>query len=286
METLGMWREVGFLAEAFRCFADMGLSIDLVSTAESNVTVTLDTGQEAIDETTLERLQSSLESMCRVNIIEKAEVVSLVGQKIRALLHEIGPAFEVFSEHRIHLVSQAANDLNLSFVVEEGQSHRLLKKLHGSLIRPMANDPVFGPTWDELQADDRPAQALSEPWWSNRCERLLEIGAEYQSAYVYDLETIAVACDRLSSLENIDRVYYAIKANNNPDILRTIEAAGVNFECVSPGEIDHVFALFPDISLRRVLFTPNFAPRSEYEYGLQKGVGLTLDNLYPLQGVG
>jgi diaminopimelate decarboxylase/aspartate kinase len=283
METLGMWREVGFLAEAFRCFADMGLSIDLVSTAESNVTVTLDTGQEAIDETTLERLQSSLESMCRVNIIEKAEVVSLVGQKIRALLHEIGPAFEVFSEHRIHLVSQAANDLNLSFVVEEGQSHRLLKKLHGSLIRPMANDPVFGPTWDELQADDRPAQALSEPWWSNKRERLLEIGAEYQSAYVYDLETIAVACDRLSSLENIDRVYYAIKANNNPDILRTIEAAGVNFECVSPGEIDHVFTLFPDIDPRRILFTPNFAPRSEYEYGLQKGVWLTLDNLYPLQ---
>jgi diaminopimelate decarboxylase/aspartate kinase len=117
METLGMWREVGFLAAAFKCFADLGLSIDLVSTAESNVTVTLDTGQEAIDEHALVQLRISLERMCHVEIIEKAEVVSLVGQKIRALLHEIGPAFEVFAEHRILLVSQAANDLNLSFVV-------------------------------------------------------------------------------------------------------------------------------------------------------------------------
>ncbi len=42
METLGMWQEVGFLADAFRCFSDLGLSVDLVSTSESNVTVTLD----------------------------------------------------------------------------------------------------------------------------------------------------------------------------------------------------------------------------------------------------
>ena len=127
--------EVGFLTEAFRCFSDMGLSIDLVSTAESNVTVTLDTGHESIDSDTLARLRQSLERLCRVEIIDKAEVVSLVGQKIRAMLHEIGPALQVFAEHRIHLVSQAASDLNLSFVVEEGQAYRLIKQLHGDLIQ-------------------------------------------------------------------------------------------------------------------------------------------------------
>lgn len=283
METLGMWREVGFLAEAFKCFADLGLSIDLVSTAESNVTVTLDTGQEAIDSSTLAQLRSKLECLCRVDIIENTEVVSLVGRKIRALLHEIGPAFEVFAEHKIHLISQAANDLNLSIVVEEGQSNRLLKKLHGSLVRPMEHDPVFGPTWDELQADRPAEQVISEPWWSKKQEQLLGIGTTHPSAYVYDLETVNRACRQLDSLKNIDRVHYAVKANNHPDVLRTIEAAGLNFECVSPGEIDHILALFPDIDRRRILYTPNFAARSEYEYGLEQGVWLTLDNLYPMQ---
>src|SRR5208337_1230852 len=33
----------------------------------------------------------------------------------------------------------------------------------------------------------------------------------------------------------------------------------------------------------RVLFTPNFAPRAEYAYGFERGVRVTLDNLYPLK---
>jgi len=283
METLGMWREVGFLADAFACFGEMGLSIDLVSTAETNVTVTLDTGLEPIDAATLGRLRSSLERLCRVKIIENAEVVSLVGQKIRALLHEIGPALEVFEEHRIHLVSQAANDLNLSFVVEEGQAHRLLKKLHASLVRAPQTDAVFGPTWSELQAEPAPAVSVRAPWWAGKRERLLEIGAAESSAYVYDLESVRGACGRLAALDNIDRVYYAIKANDHPAILRTIDAAGLNFECVSPGEIDHVLGLFPELDRHRILFTPNFAPRAEYEHALAKGVWVTLDNLHPLR---
>lgn len=60
-------------------------------------------------------------------------------------------------------------------------------------------------------------------------------------------------------------------------------AAGLDFECVSPGEIDHVLALFPELDRQRILFTPNFAPRDEYEYALRKGVRMTLDNLYPLR---
>ncbi len=282
METVGMWHEVGFLAEAFRCFSDMGLSIDLVSTAESNVTVTLDMGQEPIDSGTLARLCQLLERLCRVEIITKAEVVSLVGQKIRAMLHEIGPAFAVFAEHRIHLVSQAANDLNLSFVVEEGQAHRLIKQLHHDL-GPTRTDDVFGPTWAELQIDSLPVAADSEPWWVQKRQQLLEIGAEAASSYVYDTESIRGACERLQSLKNIDQIFYAIKANSHPKVLRTVEATGINFECVSPGEIAHVLAQFPDLDPQRILFTPNFAPREEYAYALECGVWVTLDNLHPLK---
>ncbi|MDP6675834.1 MAG: bifunctional aspartate kinase/diaminopimelate decarboxylase, partial [Gammaproteobacteria bacterium] len=282
METVGMWREVGFLTEAFRCFSDMGLSIDLVSTAESNVTVTLDTGHEPIDSGSLKRLCQSLERLCRVKIIARAEVVSLVGQKIRAMLHEIGPALEAFAEHRIHLVSQAANDLNLSFVVEEGQAHRLIKQLHHDL-GPSRTDDVFGLTWTELQRDLVPATVVSEPWWVQKRQELLEIGAEASSSYVYDSESIRGACERLQSLKNIDRVFYAIKANSHPKVLRTVEASGVNFECVSPGEIAHVLAQFPGLDRQRILFTPNFAPREEYAHALDCGVWVTLDNLHPLK---
>jgi len=97
---------------------------------------------------------------------------------------------------------------------------------------------------------------------------------------------VQAACERLGALENIDSVYYAIKANSHPDILRTVDAAGLNFECVSPGEIDHVLTLFPDIDRRRILYTPNFAPRTEYQHALERDVWVTLDNLHPLRNWG
>src|SRR5690606_1614511 len=39
----------------------------------------------------------------------------------------------------------------------------------------------------------------------------------------------------------------------------------------------------PKLARDRILFTPNFAPRSEYEWALEQGIWLTLDNLYPLE---
>jgi diaminopimelate decarboxylase/aspartate kinase len=283
METLGMWHEVGFLADAFRCFSDLGLSVDLVSTSESNVTVTLDPGANPIDAQTLEQLGARLERLCRVRIIEGVEVVSLVGQKIRAALPEIGPALEVFDEYHIHLVSQSASDLNLSFVIEEGQAARLIQQLHGTLVHSGPDDEVFGETWEELRSGGRQARPHVEPWWVRRRVELVELGLRHQSAYVYDLATVRAAADRLKSLQSVQRIFFAMKANNSPDVLRVMHEEGLSFECVSPGEIGRVLELFPDIHRDRILYTPNFAPRSDYEFGLAQGVWVTLDNLHPLR---
>jgi diaminopimelate decarboxylase/aspartate kinase len=74
-----------------------------------------------------------------------------------------------------------------------------------------------------------------------------------------------------------------MKANSNREILKLVHDRGVNFECVSPGEIARVLEVVPGINRRRILFTPNFAPRGEYEQALEQGVWLTLDNLFPLR---
>ncbi|MBW7929738.1 MAG: bifunctional aspartate kinase/diaminopimelate decarboxylase [Gammaproteobacteria bacterium] len=283
METLGMWQEAGFLASAFGCFSELGLSIDLVSTSESNVTVTLDPGANALDAGVLAALRASLEKLCRVKIIENVEVVSLVGQKIRSVLHKLGSAFEAFQELRIHLVSQAASDLNLSIVVEEGQSRRVIQTLHELLVPPTREDAVFGPTWQELREGRTDGEALPEPWWARRRRELIALAEEHASAYVYDLQTVREAIARLQAMPALGRLLFAMKANSNPRVLQVVHEAGLGFECVSPGEIRRVLELFPGIDRRRILFTPNFAPRAEYAFGLEQGVWLTLDNIFPLR---
>lgn len=283
LDNVGMWHEVGFLARAFTVFSEHGVSIDLVSTSETNVTVSIDTADGELSEDVLRALVADLETLCRVRLITNCSAVSLVGRKIRTFLSRLAPALEVFEEERIHLVSQAANDLNLTFVIDEKQGTRLVDKLHGSMIRKTGGSPAFGPTWEQLFHSGATVEHAPDAWWMQKRDQLLEIAAGKLNAYVYDADSVRKAAAVLRGLTSVDRVLYAVKANFNPEIIRILDAEGVDFECVSPGEVEWLQQVIPDLDIARILFTPNFAPRDEYAWALDKGLLVTLDNLYPLQ---
>ncbi len=284
MESPGMWHQVGFLADAFQVFKQLGLSVDLVSTSETNVTVSLDPAANTLDPAALDRLRTALGELCRVEILGPCASLSLLGHNIRGILHELGTAFELFQDQKIYLVTQAANDLNFTFVIDESQGDRLVHQLHERLIQSIGSDKVMGPTWQQLFARNERAAAASN-WWEEPAKRrrLCEIATRESAAFVYDGATLDAAIAAVKRVGAVDRWAYAMKANWHPDILRRVHAAGLMLECVSQGELEHAFASVTGLAPQDVLFTPNFAPRGEYEYGLAKGVHVTLDNLYPLK---
>jgi diaminopimelate decarboxylase/aspartate kinase len=283
LESPGMWHEVGFLADAFQIFKAHGMSVDLVSTSETNVTVSLDPQANTMDKSAMDALVVALSGLCRAEIIGPCASVSLVGRNIRGILHELGEAFAFFAEQKIYLVSQAANDLNFTFVVDEDQADRLVEQLHALLIHPEPGDRVIGPTWEELFRKPGAVAAQERWWWQDKAPQLLASLEGRDAAYVYDAATVVASARDLLALKSIDRVHYATKANWNPALLQLLYAAGVKMECVSHAELDHVFATLPGIKPDDVLFTPNFAPRAEYEYALTRGVHVTIDNLHALR---
>lgn len=283
MQSATMWHEVGFLADAFACFKNHGVSIDLVSTSETNVTVTIDAADDLAPDAVLQALVSDLEQLCRVRIVENCAVVSLVGRKIRTILPRLAPALDAFEDEKIHLVSQAANDLNLSFVIDAHQAQRLLVKLHSSIIRNEGGGTLFGPSWEQINKGDEVTAPCARPWWMERREELLKLTEIESSAYVYNLDTVRQSAKGLRQLSCIDRVLYALKANTNSSVIRELATQGVDFDCVSPGEVRRLTSVLPKFDKRRILFTPNFAPRSEYAWAIEQGLQLTLDSLYPLE---
>jgi diaminopimelate decarboxylase/aspartate kinase len=283
LDSPGMWHQVGFLADVFAVFKEHGMSVDLVSTSETNVTVTLDPAANTLDGELLGNLQRDLGKLSGVRIIGPCASVSLVGRNIRAILHKLGDAFALFEEQKVYLVSQAANDLNFTFVVDENQCDRLVEQLHDLLIRPLPGDPVLGPTWEQLFAKPQEVALRALPWWAVKRDALLGALAQRDSAYVYDLAQVAQAARSIAGLGSIGRALYALKANPHPDILRKLAGAGIGFDCVSLAEIEHVLRVVPGLSPERILFTPNFAPRAEYERALALGVHVTIDNLFVLQ---
>lgn len=282
MEGIGMWQQVGFLAEVFALFAKHGLSVDLIGSAETNVTVSLDPSENLVNTDVLAALSADLSQVCKVKVIVPCAAITLVGRGMRSLLYKLSDVWATFGRERVHMISQSSNDLNLTFVIDEADADGLLPILHAELIdsgaMPVYEEQVFGPRWREIIGTLRPRPT---PWWQapGKRQQLLALAAQGTPAYVYDLDKVRERAAQLKAIAAVDRRFYAIKANPHPQILRTLAAEGFGLECVSLGEVEHVFALIPDIAPARVLFTPSFAPIHEYQAALARGVTVTVDNV-------
>ncbi|MBS0349793.1 MAG: bifunctional aspartate kinase/diaminopimelate decarboxylase [Proteobacteria bacterium] len=274
IETVRMLHQVGFLANIFNCFKQRGLSIDLISTSESSVTVSLDNVRTAGDAQLIQLLLQDLSAFGNAQLTGPCASVSLIGHYIRSSLPKLGEVFELFAQHQIYMLSQAANDLNLTFVVDEDQAERLAQKIHALLIEPAYR-------LEELKIA---GLALKETWWQKDRQRLLALMETHrQPLYVYDQATLQQQANRLLSCHAIDAIYYSLKANNHPDILKLFYSLGLNFECVSIDEVKYLLNLFPEINRSKILFTPNFALKAEYQQAFNEKILVTVDNLYPLK---
>lgn len=284
MESIGMWQQVGFLADVFERFKRHGLSVDLIGSSETNVTVSLDPSENLVSSNVLEALSADLAEVCRVKVIAPCASITLVGRGMRSLLHRLSDIWAAFGRERVHLISQSSNDLNLTFVIDEADADGLIPHLHAELIRsgamPVRDAGVFGPSWREL-LHGKPQRET--PWWQPRRAQLLQCAARGTPRYVYDLQVVQERARRLRDVAAVDRCFYALKANPHPAILRLLSDEGFGFECVSAGELQRVFDTLPQLDPNRVLFTPSFAPRAEYVAAFARGVTVTLDNIEALQ---
>ena len=284
MESMGMWQQVGFLADVFERFKRHGLSVDMIGSSETNVTVSLDPSENLVSSSVLAELSADLSEVCRVKVIAPCAAITLVGRGMRSLLHKLSDVWATFGRERVHLISQSSNDLNLSFVIDEADADGLLLHLHGELIRsgamPVQDAAVFGPSWREISEGRAERET---PWWRSQADALRARADAGTPRYVYHLPTLRARARALRGIAAIDRRFYALKANPHPAILRALDAEDFGFECVSLGEVEHVFATLPGIDPSRVLFTPSFAPRAEYDAALARGIHVTVDSIEALQ---
>jgi diaminopimelate decarboxylase/aspartate kinase len=283
MESVGMWQQVGFLADVFDAFKRHGLSVDLIGSAETNVTVSLDPTENLLDSDAVAALAADLAGVCRVKVIAPCAVVTLVGRGMRGMLHQLPEVLAEFGHLRVHLISQSSNNLNLTFVVDEGVVEGLVPHLHELLVRggSLRGDDaeLFGPSWQTLYG--RGEKAAAPAWWRKSAarKRLLDLAAAHTPCYVYHLPTISERAGALEALQNIERCWYAVKANPHPRIIQTLAAAGFGLQCGSPGELRAVAKAAPEAPR---LFTPSFARREDFALAFDIGARVTLDALYPL----
>jgi aspartate kinase len=119
----------GFLARVFEVFGRHRIAIDLVTTSEVSISVTLD------DTDRLDTAIAELEGIGRIESQGGLAVVAVVGEGAPERIALTGHIFTLLGGVgiEVEMISQGASRVNLSFVVREGDAERAVRLLHRGL---------------------------------------------------------------------------------------------------------------------------------------------------------
>ena len=136
LHSLNMLHSRGFLAEVFGILARHSISVDLITTSEVSVALTLDTtGSTSTADTLLtQALLSELSSLCRVEVEQDLALVALIGNNLvnaRGVGKEV---FGVLDPFNIRMICYGASSHNLCFLVPGGDAEQVVQKLHHNLF--------------------------------------------------------------------------------------------------------------------------------------------------------
>lgn len=148
----------GFLAQIFTILDRFKLVVDLISTSEVHVSMALPIPDNDATKS-LKKAVVELKSLGNVEIIKKMSIVSLVGKQMKQFIGIAGTMFSTLAEQNINIemISQGANEINISCVIEEEDTIKALQTIHAKLLdinRPSAFDHAVNQRLEELKRLD------------------------------------------------------------------------------------------------------------------------------------
>ncbi len=126
VRSLRMLMAHGFLRRIFEVFDRYKTSVDMVSTSEVSVSLTIDQTHN------LEEINSELSKIADVTVESERAIVCLVGEAIRDTPGVASRVFAALARAgvNVRMISQGASLLNISLVVDDGQVIDAVRALH------------------------------------------------------------------------------------------------------------------------------------------------------------
>ena len=118
----------GFLAKLFSVFEELRISVDLITTSEVSVSVTIDERHD------LPELQEKLSKIAEVEMIDNQCIVAVVGENLLADARTGARVLEALQGIPVKMVSLGRSGLNLSIVVDDRDADRAVQSIHNALF--------------------------------------------------------------------------------------------------------------------------------------------------------
>jgi aspartate kinase len=114
----------GFLKAIFEAFDRHRIPVDVVSTSEVSVSLTVDSNES------IPALAADLSRLADVKYEGRKAIVCLVGENLREVPGIAAHVFGELSDVKIRMISQGASEINLTFVIDEDQVPSVVQRLH------------------------------------------------------------------------------------------------------------------------------------------------------------
>ena len=114
----------GYLKAVFDVFDKHKVAIDMVSTSEVSISVTVDTSDR------LSAVAEDLAKIADVKLESNKALICLVGEDIRGHAGIAGKVFTAVEHVNVRMISQGASEINMSFMVEEDEAAEAIRSLH------------------------------------------------------------------------------------------------------------------------------------------------------------
>ena len=124
----------GFLKAIFEAFDRHRVPVDVVSTSEVSVSLTVDSNES------IPALAADLAKLADVKYEGRKAIVCLVGENLREIPGIAARVFGELSDVKIRMISQGASEINLTFVVEEDAVPDIIRRLHKTFFSEL--DPA------------------------------------------------------------------------------------------------------------------------------------------------
>ncbi|WP_017347257.1 lysine-sensitive aspartokinase 3 [Pantoea sp. A4] len=136
LHSLNMLHSRGFLAEVFNILARHNISVDLITTSEVSVALTLDaTGSTSTGDSLLtQALLTELSSLCRVEVEEGLTLVALIGNNLSKACGMGKEVFGVLEPFHLRMICYGASSNNLCFLVPGNDADEVVRTLHKNLF--------------------------------------------------------------------------------------------------------------------------------------------------------
>jgi aspartate kinase len=128
MTSNRMLEQSGYLARLFAVFGELGISVDLVATAEVAVSCTVEA------DAPLPELVRRLAEIAAVEVATERALVAVVGERLRRSPRVLERTFAALGDLLPELVSMGGNEINLSFVVPHERAAEAVRRLHAAFF--------------------------------------------------------------------------------------------------------------------------------------------------------